>query len=64
MISVDELYSFVQFIGNKSQASGNITPSQFNLILNVLILVGLLINTTIQKVVYQDLMFLVETGIN
>jgi hypothetical protein len=33
MINVNELYQFVNFVANKSQASGNITPSQFNLVL-------------------------------
>jgi hypothetical protein len=33
MIKVDELYQFVRFVANKSQSSGTITPSQFNLVL-------------------------------
>jgi len=33
MINVNELYQFVQFVANKSQSSGTITPSQFNLVL-------------------------------
>jgi len=33
MISVNELYSFVSYVSNKTQASGNISPSKFNLVL-------------------------------